>query len=78
MFIPFFEGENTAEACGENFDYEEHYLSGPSNDDRDFLVMISNATGNFNLKAYVIDGSNIVSYDIKGASSLKVYKRCGY
>ncbi|MDX1372753.1 MAG: hypothetical protein R3321_09805 [Nitrososphaeraceae archaeon] len=40
--------------------------------------MISNATGNFNLKAYVIDGSNIVSYDIKGASSLKVYKRCGY
>ena len=73
---PFYIGENTKSVCGENG--EDAYQGGPSPDDYETLLAIMNQTGNFTLKSYVIDGSNISSVNWSGASSLVKYSRCGY
>jgi hypothetical protein len=73
---PFFLGEDRRSICGGDESSEGTYQGGPSTYDYRFLNAMQNATGNFSLKAYVIDGDLISSVNF--LRQLEKYIRCGY
>lgn len=74
---PFFEGEDTTHpnVCGE--EGSESYNSGTNIWDIDFLNQISGHLNDYTIKGYVIDGSNIVTYNVLQAF-IDEDERCGY
>lgn len=58
---PFFEGDDTSASnvCGG--EATEPYASGANYSDMDILVKVANEKEDFCIKAYIIDGNNIIS-----------------
>lgn len=73
---PFYVGEDTRGVCGTKGDAA--YKGGPSRDDYDALLTTMSRVGNFSMKIYVVDGTQISSVSLSGSSSLIKFTRCGY
>lgn len=74
---PFFNGEDTRPVCGS--EGEASYTSSHSFYDLTALQIFAAQTGNNFIKGYVLDGNNIITYDITTQPGLgTINSRCGY